>query len=132
MLKIITRRWWNPEAAIAQVEAQGRSAGLQCAELIYERAVFYSPVESGFLRSTIHLVSSADGMSHWVIATAPYAEPQEFGFIHWLSGRRIPAKAYMRRAVRDGANAFPRIIGETRVRQGFHRGAVMGAEIRAR
>jgi hypothetical protein len=132
MFKVITRRWWNPEASIAQIEAQGKFAALECAEFILERALVYVPVLSGELRRSLTIVSSSDMLSHYVIATAKHAEPVEFGYIHWISRKRIPPNPYMRKAVRDGANAFPRIIGDARVRQGFHRGAVMGAEIRAR
>lgn len=125
------RKWWKPEDALAIVRATSARASLDLAEYVADQARMYCPVDSGDLKRSIQVISSTDMMFHWVIATMPYAEPVEFGYTHYLTGRRVPPQAYMRRAVRDGANRFPTIIGDARVRQGFHRGAVMGVEFRA-
>jgi hypothetical protein len=85
------------------------------------------PVDTGELRASIQVVSEADGKRHHVIATARHAEPQEFGFVHWKSGRFIPPRAYMRRALQEGAKAMPQFLGNARVNQGFHHQRLMGA-----
>jgi hypothetical protein len=56
----------------------------------------------------------------------PYSEPVEFGH-RMRNGGFYPPNPFMRKALRDGANAFPRFIGRSQVRQGYHHGRLMGA-----
>lgn len=125
MFAMKLRSWWNPEPARQRLVAEYKDGLLALAEFVADRARAYAPVDTGRLRDSIHVVSEADGMRHHVVATVPWAEPQEFGFT-MRNGRFYPPQAYMRRAVREGAAAMPRFIGQARVRQGFHRGALMG------
>jgi hypothetical protein len=130
-INVIIRKWWEPERAAALIRAAGQDIALELAEYVADQARIYCPVLSGDLRRSIQVISSADLTQHFVIATMPYAEPVEFGYTHYITKRRIPPNPFMRKAVQDGAKRFPQLCRDVRVRQGFHRGAVMGVEIRA-
>lgn len=121
------KSWWAGDAVKARI-VEERKAGLRAlAEFVAERARLYAPYDTGELRDSIHVVSEADGLRHHVFATARHSEPVEFGYVHYRSGRFIPPRAYMRKAVNDGAKAMPQFIGGSRVRQGYHAGRLMGA-----
>jgi hypothetical protein len=126
---LLNLRTWFDASAARDAVVKSRISGLyQLAEYVGDQARLRAPFLTGKLRESIQVIHEADGMAHYVIATAPYAEPQEFGFIHWISGEFIPGRAYMRRALRDGELAMPRFFGGEEVRRGFHEGRVMGVE----
>ena len=129
------RSWFDPSGVRARIDAAVAEASLECAEFIRDKAFEYAPYDETkppgemHLRDTIQVISEAGTHVHHVIATAPWAEPQEFGFIHWRSGKFVKPRFYMRRAVDEAAALFPQIIGAAAVRQGFHHGRVMGITI---
>ena len=125
MFTMRLKSWWQGDAIQAQLRAEHRAGVKALAEFVAERVRFHAPVDTGRLRASIHVVSEADGMRHHVVTDVPYAEPQEFGF-RMRNGRFYPPRAYFRLGVREGAAAMPRFIGQSRVRQGFHRGSLMG------
>lgn len=127
----IVRRWFNREEFDRMARAESIRVARMLADFTAERARVHCPVDSGDLRRSIHVVGESSGNGFYVIATMPYAEPVEFGYTHYLSGKRVPPVAFMRRAVRDAAREYPRLIGDARVRQGFHEGRVMGVAFRA-
>jgi hypothetical protein len=126
MFTMRLKSWWNGDAVRERLLAEHKAGVRALAEFVAERVRFHAPVDTGRLRASIHVVSEADGMRHHVTTTVPYAEPQEFGF-RMRNGRFYPPRAYFRLGVREGAAAMPRFIGGTRVRQGYARGALMGA-----
>jgi HK97 gp10 family phage protein len=126
MFKLSVKRWWNGDEVRDRLIAEHRAAIRALAEFVADRARAYCPVDTGELRDSIHVVGEADGLRHHVVATADHAEPVEFG--HTMrNGRLYPANPFMRKALRDGANAMPNFIGQSRVRQGYHQGQLMGA-----
>ena len=127
MFAMKVKSWWRGDAVREQLLARHRAGVRRLAEFVADRARQYAPVDTGELRASIHVVSEADGKRHHVLASARHAEPQEFGYIHWRSGRFIPPRAYMRRALNDGARAMPQFLGDARVNQGFHHQRLMGA-----
>jgi hypothetical protein len=129
-LSMRIEKWFRPEVVEARLRVMASDISYELAYYVWAQARDYCPVRSGFLRDSIQLISEADGSRHWVIATAPYAEPVEFGYT-MRNGTRVGPRMYMRRALRDGANRYPDIVKDARVRQGFHRGAVMGVEFAA-
>lgn len=133
MFKFIWNRLpWRGEQVKARIVAEHKAALLALAEFVAERARVYCPYDHSkpaselHLRDTIQVISEADGMRHHVIATAPWAEPVEFGHV-MANGAFHPPNPFMRKAVHDGAKAFPEIIGRSRVNQGYHQGKLMGA-----
>lgn len=125
MFAMKIRTWWNPEPVKAQLLADYKAGLRELAEFVADQARLRCPVDTGELKNSIHVVSEADGLKHHVVATARHAEPVEFG--HTMrNGRFYPPNPFLRMAVREGAAAMPRFIGQARVRQGFHRGALMG------
>jgi hypothetical protein len=128
MMKWTARVRFNQEAAKRKILAD-RVAGLKrLAEFVADEARILAPVDEGELRDSIHVVSSSDGLHNWVVAPVDHAEPQEFGFVHYISGAFIPPQAYMRRALRKGAERFPEYVGGATVKQGFHHSRLMGIE----
>jgi hypothetical protein len=129
---IINRLPWRGEEIKARLIAEHKAGIRALAEFVAERARIYSPYDTRkppdelHLRDTIQVISEVDGSRHHVIASAPWAEPVEFGH-RTRGGGFHPPNPYMRKAVRDGANAMPRFIGQSRVNQGYHQGRLMGA-----
>lgn len=130
MFKFSVRTWWDPEAARQKLLREAAANVRMLAEYVAFKARAYCPVDTGELRNSIHIISSADGMTFHVYASAKHAEPVEFGHV-MRNGRFHPPNPFLRRAVNDGAREFPHLIGDSRVRQGFHQGALMGATFRA-
>jgi hypothetical protein len=130
--------WFDSSGVEARILAASGDAARQCAELMADLARAYAPYDATrsagendpHLRDTIQVVSEANGLVHHVIATAPHAEPQEFGFVHWISGKFIKPKFYMRRAAVEAGRQFPQFLKQAAVRQGFHHQRVMGATFR--
>jgi hypothetical protein len=127
MFRMTVRKWFSGDALRERLAAEHRAGIRALAEFVAERARMYAPVETGALKASIHVVSEAGGMRHHVVSSLPYAEPTEFGFRHYRSGRQIPANPYLRKALNDGARALPQFLGQTRVSQGHHAGRLMGA-----
>jgi hypothetical protein len=120
------KSFWNGEEVKARLLAEHRAGIRKLAEYVALRARIYAPVDTGALRGSITVVSEADGMRHHVIATAPYAEPVEFGHV-MRNGAFHPPNPFMRRALADGARMMPEFVGRSRVAQGHHHGRLMGA-----
>jgi hypothetical protein len=126
MFAMKVRKWWRGDEVKERLIAEHRAGVRVLAEFLADRARVYCPVDTGELRDSIHVVSEADGMRHHVVATAKHAEPVEFGHT-MANGRFHPPNPFMRKALRDGANAMPNFIGQSRVRQGYHQGQLMGS-----
>jgi hypothetical protein len=126
------KSWWNGDAVKARLLAEHKAGIRVLAEYVAERARIYCPYDASkpagemHLRDTIQVISESDGSRHHVIASAPWAEPVEFGHV-LRGGGFYPPNPYMRRALRDGAREMPRFIGRSRVNQGYHHGRLMGA-----
>lgn len=58
----------------------------------------YVPVLSGFLRTQIGYEVLSNTRAR-LFADTEYAAAVENGYVHWLSGRHIPAQPYLRPAV---------------------------------
>lgn len=101
----------------------------QLAEDVADLYRLYCPKDTWELHDSIHVVSESDGMKHHVVATAPHAEPVEFGSTHhgpngtWT----IPPNPAFRKAIARGKTLWPGIAAQARARQGYHRGSLMGA-----
>jgi hypothetical protein len=129
---VVKRLPWRGAEVKARLRAENAAGIRALAEFVAERARIYSPYDTSkppdemHLRDTIQAVHEADGTRSHVFASAPWAEPVEFGH-RMRNGGFYPPNPFMRKAVRDGANAFPRFIGRSQVRQGYHHGRLMGA-----
>ena len=117
---------WRGEEVKAKLLAEHKAGIRALAYYVADVARRLVPVDTGELRDSIQVISEADGMRLYVIATAKHAEPQEFGF-RMRNGGFYPPQAYMRRALNDGAMALPQFVGRSRVAQGYHAGKLMGA-----
>jgi hypothetical protein len=132
MFAMKVRRWWNGDEVRDRLIAEHRAGVRALAEFVAERARVYCPYDHSkpademHLRDTIQVISESDNSRHHVFASAPWAEPVEFGHT-MANGRFYPPNPFLRKALRDGANAMPNFIGQARVRQGYHHGQLMGA-----
>lgn len=64
----------------------------------------FAPVKTRRLRSSIVARKAPDAKRsepiYEVYSDVRWAAPQEFGFVHWRSGKFVPGKHYMQRALR--------------------------------
>jgi hypothetical protein len=127
MFKFSVKSWWDGDALRERLAAEHRAGIRALAEFVAERARMYCPVDTGELRASIQVVSEADGMRHHVIASARHAEPVEWGYRHYLSGRQVPPQPFLRKSLNDGMRAMPQFLGRSRFAQGFHHGRLPGA-----
>jgi hypothetical protein len=124
------RVWFNQQEAKLKI-LRDRVAGVKrAAEAVAEEARILAPVDTGELRDSIHVVSDADGMAHYVVAPVEHAEPVEFGHINVLTGRWVPPVMFLRKALRIVAARMAEYVGDTSIKQGFHHGRLMGGEFR--
>lgn len=126
MFKMAVKSWWNGDAVKARLIAEHKAGIRALAEHVAAMARVYCPVDTGTLRASIQVISEADGSRHHVIATAKHAEPVEFGH-RKRNGGFHPPNPFMRKALRNGAIALPRFVGNARVAQGYRQGRLMGA-----
>jgi hypothetical protein len=92
--------------ALATLNAIGPAAekgGLEALEelapKIVERAKTYAPVRDGNLRDSITWRKEKGAIV--IYADVPYAYWQEFGFTHYISGKWVPGKYYITKAIAD-------------------------------
>lgn len=128
MLKWAARLLFDQEKVKRKILEDRKSGLRRLAEFVAEEARLRAPVNTGELRDSIHVVSSSDGLHHWIVAPVDHAEPVEFGFTHYISGAFIPPAYYMRGALREGAARFPEYVGGAKVEEGFHQNRLMGIE----
>jgi hypothetical protein len=86
----------------------------EAAQFMAARARQYCPVDTGFMQSTITVVTSRGGATSSVIVTAPYAHWVEFGH-YSITGTWVPPNPFMRNALSDTAREFPTIATGTRM-----------------
>jgi hypothetical protein len=126
------KSWWNEDAVKARLLAEHRAGVRALAERVAEIARVLCPYDASkppgemHLRDTIQVISESDGLRHHVIASAPWAEPVEFGHV-LRGGGFYPPNPFLRMALRQGAKEMPQFIGRSRVNQGYHHGRLMGA-----
>jgi Bacteriophage HK97-gp10, putative tail-component len=94
----------------------GRAAATvgEAAQFMAARARQYCPVDTGFMQSTITVVSSRGGATSSVLVTADYAQWVEFGH-YSIAGTWVPPNPFMRNALADTIREFPTIATGTRM-----------------
>jgi len=92
-------------ALIAAVEVNSRAAVKKKAEDIARDAKGRAPVQTGFLRSSIHAVSVAEGKSAEVQVDAPYAPFVEYGTY------KMAARPFLSPAVAAHVDDFKSEVG---------------------
>lgn len=105
---------WNPFRARKALQETAAEVRRRAAEHMAERARMYAPVDTGFLKSEIVVVSPSGSRSSHVLARADYSQFVEFG--HLAGGVTwVAPNPFMRRALADTARAFPEIAKGVKV-----------------
>ena len=133
MFKLVTKLLpWRGAEVKARLVNEKKAGVRRLAHYVRDQAELYAPYDASkpagelHLRDTIQVIEEAGGERFHVIASAPWAEPVEFGH-RMRNGAYYPPNPFMRRALQDGARAMPQFLGDARVRQGYHAGRLMGA-----
>jgi hypothetical protein len=108
MFAMKVRKWWRGDEVRDRLIAEHRAAIRALAYFVADRARFYCPYDHSkppgelHLRDTIQVISEADGSRHHVFASAPWAEPVEFGHtMPALPGESVHEEGPPRRGERD-------------------------------
>ena len=117
---------WNPFRATQALQKTVAEIRRDAAEYMADRARSYVPVDTGFLKSSITVISPSGSQSSHVVATADYAQFVEFGHVAGASTWVAP-NPFMRRALDDTARAFPEIAKGARVTRPDGGGSSLGA-----
>ncbi len=115
---------WNPGLGYEAIGDTLQAIGAAAAEFMLERATEYAPKDTGYMASTIGVLSEIDrpGRSvagnyvHTIFCMADYARYVEFGY-YSIAGTWIPPQPFMRRAIADTAERWPEIAGQFKLGQ---------------
>lgn len=116
------RNTFNPDAIRAAVTELGRQGIVQLGKYAVERILVHCPVDSGHMRSTIHLVYEGDPDVIRVVCTAYYSPYVEFG--HLSAGHKPPwhpPNPFFRPGLFDAAAAAPELLGSVTLARAYQK-----------